>query len=192
LPASGIVVTARFTDPAAQTDVLESARSGGQDLWSPAWKEGAGSVVGAITISRLFHGQPKGRSALEHEVGLYLPEDTPRDMAVKELGVVWVSRVAVDAPYRDRGIGEELLRILRASIGATLPWQPRLIEVMQSVTPAKLRESDNGFFTMAGYHRYEHATYTAPARMIGEDGLPRTDLTPLRTLYFWSRIEPPP
>jgi hypothetical protein len=195
MPASGIVVTARFTDLADQSEVRESARGTGKDLWSPAWDEGAGSVVGALTISRLFHGEPKGRSVLQQKLGLNLPEGASRYEAVTRLGVVWVSRIAVDAPYRDRGIGKELLRVLRTSIGATFPWYPRLIEVMQSVpsekaTPARLSETDRSFFSHAGYHRYEKATYTAPARMVGDDGLPADDLTALRTLYYWAEIDP--
>jgi len=187
LPASGIVLTARFADRSAQNEVRMRASNGGQDPWSPAWEEDAGSVVGAITISRLFHGNPAGRSDLARAVDVELP--TTRNDAVDKLGVVWVSRIAVDAPYRGQAIGTELLRLLRTSIGATLPWHPRLIEVMQSVPLDKLMTSDGNFFTKAGYHRYAHPTYTAPAHMIGQNGQRQVHRTPLRSLYYWARIE---
>lgn len=199
IPPSGIVITAKFSDHGAEMDVRKVAKRAMSeakdktlyDPWSPAWNEGTGLVVGAVTVSRLFHGNPKGRFELAQGMGIKLPESDDRGDIVKELGVVWVSRIAVDAPYRHCGIGTLLLDQLRTSIGATLPWLPRVIEVMQSVPSASAAETGGSkFFTDAGY-RYERATYTPPTRMIDATGRPESKLTPLRTLYYWAPVEPP-
>lgn len=189
-PRSGIVITARFVNEAAQERVRQSNNpSQREDPWSPAWTEGTGLVVGALTISRLFHGNPRGRAAVAAQLGIPLP--ATRSDAVTDLGLVWVSRIAVDAPYRGQEIGTELLRVLRTSIGATLPWEARKIEVLQSVPRAEATAGSR-FFTAAGYRWHESTTYTAPARMINQLGVPEVDLTPLRTLYYWADIDPQP
>jgi len=186
IPASGIVVTAKFADTAAQKQVRESARRGGQDPWSPAWHEGLGLVVGALTVSRLFHGEPKGRIGLAQGMGIQLPQAISRALAIDKLGVVWVSRIGVDAPYRGCGVGTALLDLVRTSIGATLPWQPRVIEVLQSVPRANATTASR-FFTAAGY-RLDRDTYTAPVRRIDQSGKPESNLTPQRSLYYWAAI----
>ncbi len=187
-PATGIVVAAKFANRAAQTQVRKAAAKDKVDPWSPAWHERSGLVVGALTISRLFHGNPKGRIDLANGLGVELPDGIRQGQAVKELGVIWVSRIAVDAPYRRCGIGTALLELLRTSIGATLPWQPRAIEVMQSVPSTDVIEASN-FFVDAEY-RFVRDTPTAPTRMIDTKGNPGVDLTALRSLYYWAQIDP--
>ncbi|WP_373235260.1 hypothetical protein, partial [Mycobacterium marinum] len=133
-PFAGIVVTARFANTAEQENVrcASAKRMPQADPWSPAWGEAGGSIVGAITVSRLFHGAPNGRKAIAEALGIELPTgEDARKKTVEQLGLVWVSRVAVDAPYRHSEIGTQLLRTLRTSIGATLPWEPGRVEVLQ-------------------------------------------------------------
>lgn len=197
LPSSGVIITAKFTNPTVQLRVREAAKKRLNaaadktrfDPWSPAWDEPAGLVVGALCVSRLFHGNPKGRVELAHGIRAGLPEGIGQGDAVKELAVVWVSRIAVDAPYRGSGVGTALLDLLRTSIGATLPWQPRAIEVMQSVPSADATKASK-FFTDAQYE-YVLSTPTARTRLIDATGRPQTEFTSLRSLYYWAKIEPP-
>lgn len=81
----------------------------------PTKVRSTGDVIGALHLERLYHGLPGGRAAIYEAMRKNMPK-TPiagtrtgfRRCVVKELGVYWISRVAVDAPFWNLGIGAVL------------------------------------------------------------------------------------
>jgi GNAT superfamily N-acetyltransferase len=135
-PNTGLYLICSFVDLEEQEAHFRDKKrtSGRHDLWSPVWHAAPSYVVGCLVISRLFHGNPRGRRGIIEDSGIQIPEDPPptRDVIVKSLSVAWVSRIAVDAPYRDMGIGTALLKEARRIAQDRFPWPTKYLEVIRT------------------------------------------------------------
>lgn len=99
---------------------------------------GVGDVVGALIVERLFHGNPKGRSEIYQQVQQKPPKTPPPGKThgflhkvVYGLGLYWISRVAVDAPYQRTGIGEILCDAAREVVADRMPEAGRFVELIR-------------------------------------------------------------
>lgn len=196
-PPSGIYLLCSFSDAAEQNAVLAQERRNRnhQDPWSPVWRSKPGPVVGCLVFSRLFHGEPTGREEVMDDASIdtsFRNVATRKDM-VDRLGVAWISRIAVDAPYRNCGIGTAMLEEARQISQERLPWPTSYLEVIRTVTKKNIDEismsdTTDDFITLAGYRRASHISRGRPERLLNEDGSrnPRTE--PRWQLYYWCRL----
>lgn len=104
----------------------------------PATAGSAGDVIGALHLERLYHGHPGGRAAIYEAMRKKMPT-TPkagtragfRRRVVKELGVYWISRVAVDAPFWNLGIGAVLCDAAREIAADRMLEKGRHVELIR-------------------------------------------------------------
>src|SRR5205807_1005571 len=67
-----------------------------------------GTIVGALQIERLMHGHPFGRDQVYLAEGLQAPDRRAmkragfRRRVVDQLGLYWISRVALENPFRSQ------------------------------------------------------------------------------------------
>jgi GNAT superfamily N-acetyltransferase len=194
-PNSGIVLCCAFANEDDQIDLRRRMRrQTHEDPWSAAWQEAPGGVVGCLVMSRLFHGNPKGRAAIAADARLPLRVlSRPRNRVVADLGVAWISRIAVDAPYRGNAIGTALVSQALAMAITHAPWFPRYVEVIRTVTTAthttpNASGSKRDFLQKAGYTAYTSVTPRAdPWRPYKVDGS-RGDPVPSKQIYYWARL----
>jgi GNAT superfamily N-acetyltransferase len=112
---------------------------------------GLGDVVGALHLERLMHGHPSGRNAIYASVKRK-PPTTPRvgsdpgfrRRVVRELGLYWISRVAVDVPFQGYGIGSALCDAAR-EVAATRMLEPgKHVELIRRLSIARFRKLEGG------------------------------------------------
>jgi GNAT superfamily N-acetyltransferase len=191
-PASGVFLVCSIVDAAQQRELLAAPEGEREDPWSSAWTDRPSRVVGCVVMSRLFHGNPLGRAEIAAAAGVPFAPDMDRDQAVNQLRVAWLSRIAVDAPYRGGGIGAALVAEARQVAATRLPWQPRYLEVIRTVTTAQAKEKAEGakddFLTRAGYRLADRQVRCSPLRLYDDDGCRRTDVVPCRQLYYWTEL----
>ena len=193
-PASGIYLLCHFTDADEQEHIRVNRRqSTFSEPWSSAWNSPKGAIVGCIVISRLFHGNPSGREHIRKHIRLTREkyERASRRERVQMLGVAWISRIGVDAPYRGLGIGEALAAEALQVAKDRLPWQPKYLEVIRTVKKEEVEivAKSGDFLTRAGYHRSPDVTRSSPLRPLDAGGnrMPATE--PCRKLYYWSPVK---
>jgi len=192
IPLQGLHLICRWANPHEQRDHFRNAKRHRkeEDPWSPAWGGGIGGVIGCVTIARLLHGSPKGRKELVEVEKLSLDlEQLDRREAVTRLGVVWVSRIAVDAPYRGLGIGTALMKEARTTVAGLMhPDFPRYVEVIRTVGANDAQEAAD-FICSAGYQRAEVTSRTRPIRQLDDSGQISGSGVSARQRYYWGRVE---
>jgi GNAT superfamily N-acetyltransferase len=190
-PSTGVFIVCSMSDPEAQRRLLSRPLDDRNDPWSSAWGGRLGSVVGCVVLSRLFHGNPGFRREIAAVEGTNI-DGRPRDQIVDLLGLIWLSRVAVDAPYRSCGIGRALVAEARRVAADRLPWSARYVEVIRTVTAKQAkRRHEKGyedFFTQAGYNLAEAERGCAPMRDFNRDGTRMTYVQSCKRIYYWARV----
>jgi GNAT superfamily N-acetyltransferase len=190
-PMTGVFIVCSIADPDAQEERLSQRPQDRDDPWSSAWRGGPGAIVGCVVLSRLFHGYPKSlREDIASVDGTELTGS--RKQAVNSLGLVWLSRVAVDAPYRSCRIGTALVAEARRVAADTLPWPARYLEVIRTVTEAQANRRHQAnyedFFTRAGYHLAQEDRRASPMRGFNRDGTRMTDIQRCKRFYYWAPV----
>lgn len=173
-PHRGIFIIARFENPEDQARLRElaaqpdSAQGGNEvlDAWSSAWTDVPGRAVGVAVLDRLMHGNPLLRREIAVQVGLQhwwdavvaAPVKGLRSRIVHRLGLAWCSRFAIDAPYRNLGLGAHLAEFAQTVAKALMRPEPRFLEVITTVPrPDHARaesadaKRDSDFLKTAGY-----------------------------------------
>jgi GNAT superfamily N-acetyltransferase len=104
---------------------------------------GTGRVVGALQLERLVHGNPLGRAAIYQQDGKRPPDGRStrrrgfRWRVVRELGLYWISRIAVEAAFQRLGIGSALCDAAR-EVAATRMLEPgRYVELIRRLPIAE-------------------------------------------------------
>jgi|GEM_PF-7042335 GNAT superfamily N-acetyltransferase len=191
-PTSGIFLVCSLVDAASRDEFLAAPENEREDPWSSAWAERRSRVVGCVVMSRLFHGNPRGRAEIAAAAGVDFTPDMGRDETIKRLRVAWLSRIAVDAPYRRTGIGTAMVAEARQVATTRTPWQPSYIEVIRTVSSAQAKEKlevvSDDFLTRAGYRLIDLQARCSPLRLYDDDGRRQTDATPCRQLYYWTKV----
>lgn len=188
-PSNGVYLLCGVEDTSWQQQILNQGRIDPlrPDPWSTAWNQDASHVVGCVALSRLFHGQPRGRAEVAANAGVELSAMPSRRAVVDSLGLVWMSRIAVDAPYRGLDIGTAMATEVRRIARRRLPWKSDRVEVIRTVPAADVdairRKGD--FFTRAGYRLADVAMPCAATRTLTSNGgwAPAPEL--YRQLYYW-------
>jgi GNAT superfamily N-acetyltransferase len=191
-PRAGMVLTCKYTHAEEQRSVLQG--SSGVDPTSAAWDKDPGGIVGCLVIGVLYHGNPTGRLHLIRDYGM--TEEyyyAPRDQVVRRLGIAWISRVAVDAPYHGHAIGTALVAEARTIVAPQhFPTQPRFLEVIRSVRADKahslvVNQEASDFITRGGFNR---APELLPSRRLPKaNGGTEGDLWEanwMRKLYYYA------
>jgi hypothetical protein len=117
---------------------------------------GLGDVVGAVHLERLMHGHPAGRRAIYEREGM-IPPKVPepgkgegfRRKVVDDLGLYWISRVAVDGPFQHHGIGAALCDAAREVAAKYMPHPGRYVELIRRMRISEfedLKDKNNGDF----------------------------------------------
>jgi GNAT superfamily N-acetyltransferase len=100
-------------------------------------------IVGALHLERLMHGNPLGRTAIYRHADERPPDARARSRSglrwkvVSELGLYWISRVAVDAPFRGLGIGSALCDAAREVAATKMLERGRFIELIRRMPIAE-------------------------------------------------------
>jgi hypothetical protein len=184
IPKNGLFLGCRFKDKEIQETLLRDSSRNRADPWSEVWSEGPKDIVGCAVLSTLLHGVPRGRKEvarkLEREDMLEEIEKVikgkkekviewkklTRAQIVEQLQIAWISRVAVDAPYRNLrsdshpGLGPHIVRHLtEVALLHHVP-SPKVVEVMrykradkakELIAKAKEGKSVDDFLVEAGY-----------------------------------------
>jgi GNAT superfamily N-acetyltransferase len=191
VPARGVVVACMLLDPRQQERIRSKSRR--TDSWSPAWQEEPGRVIGCAVIDYLYHGSPKGRSAIIATVKQPHRNfnSMNRSEFVRALGLAWISRFAVDAPYRSIGIGTLLATHTRKVAGEKMYPRPRYLEVITTL-PAKtasslLQSHDQDFLTRAGFERNPSLRPSSRLTVRDDDG-DGIKLVAAKKLYYHAPV----
>ena len=157
-PKSGMFVGCRFLDREQEEQYLANCNSVRR-------ASKPGSVFACAVIQTLFHGNPIGRSMVaERQIGSGWRE-LPRPEIVRELGLAWGSRFAVDDPFIKNGIGTLLAdQLAVVSRRYRLP-RASFVEVFRTVTKERCDEIVGGsedWLTRAGYKVFREPQYTPP------------------------------
>lgn len=112
---------------------------------------GLGDVVGALHLERLMHGHPRGRQAIYEREGKRAPRPPRvgesegfRQKVIRDLGLYWISRVAIDAPFQRCGIGSALCDAAR-EIAAHWMLEPGgYVELIRRMPLSKFEEIKAG------------------------------------------------
>lgn len=201
--ANGVHLTVRFSETDEQEEIRQHAAAvQKEDSWSSAWFEPPGRVVGVAVISRLFHSNPLGREYVAKAIGSTdlvgeLQRNNNRRDAVKLLGLVWLSRIAISAPYRRIGLGGALVREALSAV-QTLPWFPNAVEVMRTLpyddsrkNPKEpieqlLRGDVGDFLTRNGYTIAPLELTSEPVQHFSRNGEPIPGRTTAKKLYYYA------
>jgi GNAT superfamily N-acetyltransferase len=107
---------------------------------------GLTDVVGALHLERLMHGHPLGRTAIYQREGKRPPDRRAmkrpgfRWRVVSELGLYWISRIAVEVPFQGLGIGSALCDAAR-EVAATRTLEPgRYVELIRRLPITQFKE----------------------------------------------------
>jgi GNAT superfamily N-acetyltransferase len=98
---------------------------------------GTGQIVGALHLERLVHGHPLGRIAIYEQDQRRPPDKRStrhpgfRWRVVRQLGLYWVSRIAVDEPFQGLGIGSALCDAAREVAAAWMLEPGRYVELIR-------------------------------------------------------------
>jgi GNAT superfamily N-acetyltransferase len=111
---------------------------------------GGTGIVGALHLERLVHGNPLGRAAI-YQLDRKRPPDGRstrhpgfRWRVVRQLGLYWISRIAVDAPFQELGIGSALCDAAR-EVAATRMLEPgRYVELIRRLPIAQFEAIAGG------------------------------------------------
>jgi GNAT superfamily N-acetyltransferase len=171
IPKHGLYLGCRFTDPDEQEDVLnmEICKEERPDKWSAAWTEKPGRIIGCAVLSTLLHGKPKGRrevaERLQQADVIHNWDTLTRSEIIDKLRIAWISRIAIDAPYRGFGLGTHLVKQLsHIAINYRVP-KASAIEVMRTV-PSKeaelLMNGQSDFLTRGGYTLFHKKSSSQP------------------------------
>jgi hypothetical protein len=102
--------------------------------------DGVGNIVGALHIDRLLHGDPAGRNDVRKRQGKRPNSPAARrslgyrSRTVRQLGLYWVSRVTVDAPFQRIGIGSILCDAAREVVFQRTLESGRYIELIRHMS----------------------------------------------------------
>lgn len=200
-PKQGLILGCRFKDQETQRQVLQQARQGNlgqpRDEWSVAWEEKPGGMVACAILDTLIHGNPKGRREIAVSLGredlLNQWKTLKRTHILNELQIAWVSRIAVDAPYRGIGIGTLLAKHLANLAYYHRVPQATATEVITTV-PAEhakslLEAKENDFLIQAGYSLCKEIRYSRPLLDVNSTTGDRTIFKKARKLYYYDIAE---
>jgi hypothetical protein len=107
-------------------------------------------IVGALQIERFWHGDPDGRFEIRKRAGLrpMTPKARSRPghrrRVVEQLGLYWISRVAVEAPFRSFGIGSILCDAAREVIANRMVPPGKHVELIRQMPIAKFNQIRQG------------------------------------------------
>lgn len=112
---------------------------------------GLSDVVGALHLERLMHGHPAGRSAIYKQEGRPVPRvpngkrgEGFRRRVVHDLGLYWISRVAVDYPFQGRGVGSALCDAAREITARWMLEPGKNVELIRRMHISKFEELKAG------------------------------------------------
>src|SRR5579871_1553373 len=140
---SGLILLAKIQHSKFREKVRRKSRSEKADS--------TGNAVGALFLERLFHGNPRGRDAIYRDLGRRTPT-TPapgtkpgfRNRVVRELGVYWISRVAVEPPFQGMGIGSILCDAARQVAKDRMLESGRYVELIRQLPLYRYEKIVNG------------------------------------------------
>ena len=97
-------------------------------------------ILGVVQLERLHHGAPKGRDYIYGKLGFSAPGNDDRNQEgfrakqVRELGLVWISRVATSIePRRIKGLATALVQFARSHASEVLANDASWIELIRIV-----------------------------------------------------------
>ena len=111
---------------------------------------GTGRIVGALHLERLVHGHPLGRAAIYQWDRKRAPgaRSTRRPgfrwRVVRELGLYWISRIAVDPPFQELGIGSALCDAAREVAASRMLEPGRYVELIRRLPIAQFEAIAGG------------------------------------------------
>jgi GNAT superfamily N-acetyltransferase len=94
-------------------------------------------IVGALILERMMHGHPNGRDEIYRRERKRVPTGSVmsrpgfRVRAVNELGLYWISRVAVRARHRGLGVGSILSDAAREIARFWMPHKGKYVELIR-------------------------------------------------------------
>lgn len=198
-PKRGLVLGCRFLRSEDQIKAKNIAQETSQkDPWSKAWREGTNNMVACAVLDTLYHGKPLGRKELAKREGfedLVQRWDTvTRSDMVTRLRVAWVSRFAVDAPYRSFGIGTVLAKKLREVAKGYRTPSADFIEVITTrpvgTKPPGFAKSSGGndFLIKAGYYLIPKA-YPSKPQAVKDSLTGEKVTTSAKKYYYYAKTE---
>jgi len=191
VPSRGLILGCRFLNLEQQKQLLYySSQTDKKDKWSPAWRDVSGSMIACAVLDTLFHGIPKGRHKLVENEGIKIDWNASRREIVEQIKIGWVSRVAVEAPYRNFGFGSLLTKYLRTVAKKYRVPSANYLEVITTLNTEKAKEKLNNtsrdFLKEAGYTRINelyNSSRTLQSNYKGEKML-----VPAKKLYYYSKV----
>jgi GNAT superfamily N-acetyltransferase len=170
-PSRGLILCCKFLNPRLQSKIRQlAAKQNRRNSRSESWTETPGQVVACAVLDTLYHGNPLGRLEIP-EIQKSYADDVPwhqrnRREILRRFRLSWVSRIAIDEPYRKYGIGTHLVSLLReVARRHRHPWA-RYVEVMRRLPAEEAKEllekNEDDFLTRAGYVRSPTARPTGP------------------------------
>jgi GNAT superfamily N-acetyltransferase len=200
-PVSGLILGCRFVNADEQQQVLSQAKvSERPDPWSEAWYEKSGGMVACAMIGTLYHGNPRGRKHIAEEEkianltkGQWHKKN--RKEIISQLGVLWASRFAVDAPYRGLGLGSLLAaRLVNVCLKHHVP-QARYIEVVTTLPTDKAKallkeeSKERDFLVSAGYTRVPELLPSRRQLRADPETGERVEFVSAKKLYYYKKVE---
>lgn len=200
-PDSGLILGCRFAEGSDQKKVLR-AREGNAKLdpLSEAWQEDSGGMIACVVLDTLCHGNPKGRKQIadeEHAVDLVKGKWHKKDRAeiISRLKLLWVSRLAIDAPYRGLGLGGLLAR-QSLIVGAKhrVP-KAKYIEVMTTLPTERAKSlvkgegGEHDFLVEAGYTRVPELLRSGRISLPDPKTGKRKEPVAAKKLYYYAKAK---
>jgi GNAT superfamily N-acetyltransferase len=199
IPKHGLYLGCRFTDKNAQEDFLKKAifLEDRLDKWSNAWTEKPGKMIGCAVLSTLLHGKPKGRKEVAErlqQADVIRNWDTlTRSEIIDKLRIAWISRIAIDAPYRGFGLGTHLVKHLsHIAVKHRVP-RASAIEVMRTVPSQdadSLIKGKSDFLTRGGYTLFHEKSPSQPLLTTDEENGDRVKPSVnAKKLYYYNILQ---
>lgn len=199
-PKRGLILGCRFLRSEDQIKAKNIAQETSQkDPWSKAWREGTNNMVACAVLDTLYQGKPLGRKELAKREGfddLVQRWDTvTRSDMVTRLRIAWVSRFAVDAPYRSFGIGTVLAKKLREVAKRYRTPSADFIEVITTrpvgTKPPGIAKSSGGndFLIKAGYYLIPKAYPSKPQALRDSLTGKKVGTASAKKYYYYAKTE---
>lgn len=202
-PQRGLYLGCWLTNPKQMKEIRSKNRNKKNDFWSDAWDEAInedGRMVGCAVLDTLFHGIPNGRkkivedekiTGLLNASGDWINADSKT--IVDKLGLAWVSRFAVDEPYRNLNLGSLLAKhLVKVAYSYRLP-RASHIEVITTEPTEKAEERiKNGKSSFLGQAKYKLDPVKMPSRrmLTTDENGNKTLFIPAKKLYYYIKTEP--
>ncbi len=196
-PLRGLILAIKFLEPEIQKSIINSPITDRKDKWSPAWNEEVGSMVGCLVLDQLTYSNPKGRRNIAEDMKCNDLLEGPwykqkRNVVIDRLNVAWVSRIAIDAPYRNLGLGTILAdQVTKVARIKRIP-SAKYVEVFTTYSKEKANEiiadPNKAFLTKANFLLFNEVLPSKELLQPNEHGN-RVILEPAKKLYFYRKTD---